>query len=485
MGRNSIAAIAILATTVSAQVPSFGVETPTALANRVFVRSAVADLDGDGDLDLFGVSQAPNVYSVFRNDGDVLGRLRMTNVSNAAFASATVRGSCEALFDADGDGDLDLFVGGGGTFAGMYRNSGSGTFTKVQSLLFAAWPSAATAADLDGDGDLDLVLSGDGDTNAEHEIAINDGTGTFSAGPSFGIPWRGRMVDIDFDSDGDRDLLIVERLSSTVVGSHRLLRNDGGLTFTDVSAAQLLMSPAPQPTQLLVRDVDGDGDEDVVMASQYYALILDNDNGQLRDGHGMNGGRSVAVTDVDGDGDLDILRLKGTPATLHLERNDGQGGFQSWNVVPSYWAEHLTVADFDRDGDDEVVLGSPLAFVNVLRNRQLDLVVSTPTVGQSWSVEVRSYPGYATAAAPMLLAVGLARLPQAVELPPLGVLHVDLSLPNLQVADVLPAPAGQRTSTFAIPNVAGLAGIALHTQVLVDRGPLPPRLTAVRSVVVQ
>lgn len=147
--------------------------------------SAWADIDSDGDLDLFVGGKGPNFLWV--NDG--LG-------SFTAATGGPVGGSSHtrtvAWADIDGDGDQDLFVGNhisvadcGATICGneLWLNDGNGQFTLKNDTWLWREPSqyhagvfkttSAAFGDVDGDGDLDLYIGVFGEAN---ELFLNDGT---------------------------------------------------------------------------------------------------------------------------------------------------------------------------------------------------------------------------------------------------------------------------------------------------------------------
>ncbi len=180
-----------------------------------------ADLDNDGDYDLFsgttwqfnnlGVGDHDNV---FENDGNGF----FTDVT-AGDILATVRetGGVTA-FDWDGDGDLDLFAAGGqaGEASEAYRNDGGLVFTSWAGgdlTTVLADESIVTDTDYDGDGDIDLLAA---DKSGTLVILNNNGSGVFTqvAPASLGLPGPGTfqvqdgITLADVDNDGDLDLLV-------------------------------------------------------------------------------------------------------------------------------------------------------------------------------------------------------------------------------------------------------------------------------------
>ncbi len=120
----------------------------------------LGDLDGDGDLDLL-VGEFAGTLNYFRNDGSA----ELPNFVEAtlpAFTDLDVgRYSAPHLADVDADGDLDLFVGTEDRDVLFYRNVGTAAAPAFEDEAFDVgrlrFNTSPTAADLDGDGDLDLV----------------------------------------------------------------------------------------------------------------------------------------------------------------------------------------------------------------------------------------------------------------------------------------------------------------------------------------
>lgn len=142
------------------------------------------------------------------------------------------------------------------------------------------------------------------------------------------------------------------------------------------------------------------------------------------------------------------------------------------------------VADFDADGDTDLIGAESLSSMTTVVNRALDLFVPLPQIGQPWSVALGSQPGYALLDHPCVLAVGLVRWPQPLALPGLGLLWLDPAAAAL-FPGLVPAIGGACLFPFVVPAAPSLVGLPLHVQGLVAPLPAGPRLTAVRSVVVQ
>ncbi|MCA8955656.1 MAG: VCBS repeat-containing protein [Planctomycetes bacterium] len=169
---------------------------------------AVGDVDGDGDLDFVTGEQHPTQYGssigaqnrLFLNDG----RGKFSDAT-AFMPSGADDTTAIRLADLDGDGDLDLLVQNGrfsappaGMALRLLRNDGMGRFTDETAARLPALTTAKEldVVDLDGDGDLDITLDG--------VDLLNDGTGRFTARTAA----SGRLLSRDFDEDGRPDDLL-------------------------------------------------------------------------------------------------------------------------------------------------------------------------------------------------------------------------------------------------------------------------------------
>ncbi|MEM9457473.1 MAG: VCBS repeat-containing protein [Myxococcota bacterium] len=265
---------------------------------------------------------------------------RFTDVSDHALPPCvTARSSMDARpGDIDGDGDLDLIVAVEFGSNLVLINDGHGRFDDQthERLDTQVHDSEDIGlADLDADGDLDLLFVSEDDQL--NQLYVNDGTGVFSEvterlGGVTGV--SNAVIVGDIDGDGDGDVLIGN------AGQNEALVNDGAGTFAVETAARL---PAASDTtqDLELGDIDGDGDLDLVVGNEDDNRVLVNDGtGVFRDQTearlpltpGAEETREVDLGDVDGDGDLDLFFanvafIEGRDPQNRLLLNDGHGVF--------------------------------------------------------------------------------------------------------------------------------------------------------------
>ncbi len=187
---------------------------------------ALADIDADGDLDLFlavgsGLNSASFIF--LRNDGNPAAPLWTYVTGN--YAGISLEGIGHPTFvDSDGDGDLDLFIGSGPFFGWQdgrlyyYENTGiaqNATFTLItDTYLDIVAPSSQVAsafADIDGDGDEDLFVAiSNGDNPSQIHFYRNDGNATTPLWTHVSDNYEGISASYlafsDVDGDGDLDL---------------------------------------------------------------------------------------------------------------------------------------------------------------------------------------------------------------------------------------------------------------------------------------
>ncbi len=290
--------------------------------------AAWGDFDGDGHVDLYvGFTRRSETRNrLYRNDGT---GTHFTDVAAAMGVDALGETRQVSWIDYDNDGDLDLFVAFRDAPNMLFRNDG-GHFTSVARELGLDDPRRTVGAvwfDFDEDGDLDLfVANQNGDANG---LFRNDGTRFVDVAHELGMDAAGRPETsgsngpsvADFDVDGDLDLFVAG------YGGNFLYRNDGHGTFTDV-AAQLGVRGGDKATPSRWGDYDNDGRPDLYVSSYIdqplneHDFLYHNDGGRFTDvlpQLGLPGGATHGVqwVDFDGDGDLDLALTNNNPNGAH------------------------------------------------------------------------------------------------------------------------------------------------------------------------
>src|SRR5690554_5558596 len=220
--------------------------------------------------------------------------------------------------DVDGDGDLDLFIVGfaSGESVILYKNDGNGNYTEDTGNSFEGVRQADVAvADVNGNGHLDLLISGRNSSgNAITNLYLNDGTGQYTLDNSVNFDGvkLGTVDFADFNGDGSPDVLITGD-NGNINGITKIYFNDGSGSFTEQTGTPLI---GVDYSAVIILDVNGDNHLDIIISGDKgnpdYStnLYINNGVGQFTlQNSGLlaiNRG-ALAYADVDGDGDLDVV----------------------------------------------------------------------------------------------------------------------------------------------------------------------------------
>ncbi|MDC0314014.1 FG-GAP-like repeat-containing protein, partial [Flavobacteriales bacterium] len=240
--------------------------------------------------------------------------------------------------DFDNDGDLDAVITANSSDSKIFLNDGMGSFTLDQYLSHPDGDTYdAATGDIDLDGDIDIVIIG----HSNNAVYLNDGTGQFvNTGQNFTFgSYLFEAIDElkDLDGDGDLDMFITNSQHSEV------WLNNGFGFFTNTGQS---IGDFTNSSNVVLGDIDGDGDVDAVTAGGYCEVFLNDGTGNFTpQGYNIQSyGSAFDLGDIDNDGDLDLVG-----STIWF--NDGLGNFSdSWQAnIPN--GDIYKLGDFDNDND--------------------------------------------------------------------------------------------------------------------------------------
>lgn len=369
-----------------------------------FSAPAFADIDADGDYDLFLGNEA----------GDVIFFLNSGSAALPAFAFQTKklvpfpgRRSTPRLIDIDGDADLDLFVGGEDGRIYFYRNTGTAAAPQFQLVseryadIDAGTFSVPVFADIDADGDFDLLI---GLETGRPEFYRNKGKadaplferqkgdfGLMDFG-SYAVP-----AFADIDGDGDLELFAGER-----DGNLNFLPNIGSALEPNLQleTESLVMLDLGRLSVPVFADIDADGDQDLFVGESdgelYHFVNTGNPAApefRLISSNYLGGDVGENITpvfaDLDADGDLDLLLGEQSGKVLYF-RNDGTPAVAAFvpagdSLIASVDRNSRpALADLDADGDFDLVVGWENGTLSFYRN------IGSPTAFQ-FQLEYRQF----------------------------------------------------------------------------------------------
>lgn len=301
--------------------------------------------------------------------------------------------SAVAAADVDKDGHLDLVVANA---QGLHvlRGDGQGRMASLGHVAAGEQPADLAFADLDRNGTLDIVV-------ANHEtdyltLLLGDGKGGFRAAPNSPLriavrPHPHAVRARDLDGDGNVDLVVDHRAGEGLL----ILRGTGGGAFE--SPGMLVRVGGDPYRGMALGDINGDGQFDLVTPNpSEVGVLLGRNAGRLEFSRAPSVAAAdpfaVELGDLNGDGRLDLIAAGGEQSSLvHLFWGDGQGGFRPAAGSPFQLAaggKKIAIRDLNGDGvQDAAITSFQSSEVLVLIGGSDTVHTARPTGGKNpWGV---------------------------------------------------------------------------------------------------
>lgn len=352
---------------VTGNMPAF---LPVFESMGAYGQTDMADYDNDGDKDLIMRS------TVFQNDASNDSAFLFRRIANPI---GNWLNSRMTAMDFNADGLKDIFITGEtnvtGTYkptAALFRNNGNNSFTRVANSTFPdASRGACSVVDFNLDGKPDISYTGttNGAPNScIFKLFINNGNFSFTEQVTNLPGLVGSCIDwYDFDSDGDKDVLL-NGYNTIAATTSFIYRNDGSGNFTSIDNVIAFNTSSG-----VVRwaDIDGNGIIDIINTG----VITPGGSNAITPEFLMNAGNgsftrvitnlparwsnSYDLFDYDGDGDLDIVYngfMALSPDTdAAVYKNNGNGNFARVHIRPGEQSASLVKwVDINNDNRKDI-----------------------------------------------------------------------------------------------------------------------------------
>lgn len=316
---------------------------------------AAGDVNNDGIVDLAFL--IPPGIGVLLGNGNLTYGSLLPTVAGSVVSGFSHVGVAQGDFNRDGYGDVAMAVSGG---ISVLTGNGDGTFVSADSYELGHAVGSTAIGDFNGDQHRDVAVT----VSATYPLLLlGNGAGKFTLATdqnqSYGTqPPSPSIVAADFNGDGKRDLDIVERTDAFPFGQPFLLFGAGDGTFG---------TPSPiDAGPSLVGDVNSDGRSDLVFRSinvNSITTLLGRADGaftQMMTTMIYPAGDVAALGDLNHDGKPDLLVFENLSMRAWLGKGDGtftQSQLVSNSPQPIY-AQYVTIADLDGDGNGDIVVVS-------------------------------------------------------------------------------------------------------------------------------
>jgi len=249
------------------------------------------------------------------------------------------------IFDVNGDTRPDVVLGSAGSRAVQaFKNTGT-SFEAQGAYSTTVAPTTIASGQFTSDINPDLVIA---DGTAAIQLLPAQGSFSFATGNMYAMTTPSALAVGDYNGDGHDDVVATDSSQNQVRAWSGM--NDGTLASTDVAVI------GSNPGRIVATSLDGDAKADFAIAdtgSQQYTTVLGNQF-QPTSGSLLDVPADVAAAALDTAGSVDLVFA--LPAAGRLETVfDGGTGGTKMSLTPGQSPELLALADFDKDGMDDVV----------------------------------------------------------------------------------------------------------------------------------
>lgn len=323
------------------------------------------DIDNDGNMDILAYRyDLPSASDLYFGNG------------NGSFVDngETYIGGARSLAFGDLDNDnIPDIVTGTHSSVGIYQGDGSGKFTGVGGTFLLADQDSLVVDDFDHDGNLDVAA-----TSAAYpdgfSVMLGNGDGTLQSDVHYEIESLSSIAKGDFDQDGNIDLVVTGLYTADILIE---MGNNDGTFQSSIRVATGDGSVNTQNRSVTTGDINGDSALDIIVGKMFgkqFSVLLNDGEGNftLSIVTTTNIPAKVIIADMDGDGNMDVVSANpSSGANIYIQKGNGDGTFvNDYTLSTGSIVSDFTVADFNRDGKPDIaaVVNQAEAVVAVYMN---------------------------------------------------------------------------------------------------------------------